>query len=223
MSKSIRLIGDVHGKWDAYAALIKDVPVSIQVGDMGVGFFNPETETYSMPPEDLMVKGSHKYIRGNHDNPNFFNLSPYSIKDGTTEEVFGGGSGNWMFCGGAYSVDHHLRTIGVDWWGDEELTIHRFIKIINNYEIVKPKVMVTHDCPQSLLSENFFDRKIEGSSRTRQALQAMLESHQPEFWFFGHWHKTICEKIGKTTFVCLAELDYVDFDGTDGLKFSPIY
>jgi hypothetical protein len=35
---SIRFIGDVHGKWKQYKNIIKDVPVTRQVGDFGVGF-----------------------------------------------------------------------------------------------------------------------------------------------------------------------------------------
>ena len=34
----MRFIGDVHGKFTQYKRLIADVPASIQVGDMGVGF-----------------------------------------------------------------------------------------------------------------------------------------------------------------------------------------
>lgn len=34
----MRFIGDVHGKFKSYKTLIKDIPMSIQVGDMGVGF-----------------------------------------------------------------------------------------------------------------------------------------------------------------------------------------
>jgi hypothetical protein len=80
--------------------------------------------------------------------------------------------------------------------------------------------MVTHDGPMKVTEEMFVKsgHAMGGlnarliPTRTGQALQAMLDFHQPKFWFFGHWHKTMQYKYGDTNFHCLGELDYVDFN-----------
>ena len=36
---TLRLIGDVHGKYDAYLDLIKEADYSIQLGDLGLDYF----------------------------------------------------------------------------------------------------------------------------------------------------------------------------------------
>jgi hypothetical protein len=40
----------------------------------------------------------------------------------------------------------------------------------------------------------------------------MLDIHQPEEWYFGHWHKTMQYKYGRTYFHCIGILDYVDVE-----------
>jgi len=49
-------------------------------------------------------------------------------------------------------------------------------------------------------------------TRTGQALQSMWEYHQPEMWFFGHWHETRDLTLNGTKFQCLGEMDYVDVE-----------
>ena len=43
----------------------------------------------------------------------------------------------------------------------------------------------------------------------------MMSVHEPDYWFFGHWHKTMAYKHGKTTYVCLGIHDYIDVDLAD--------
>ena len=54
---------------------------------------------------------------------------------------------NWdiMFVGGAFSVDRHLRTRGLDWWEDEEYSIRELTAIVDRFAAVQPRIMVTHD------------------------------------------------------------------------------
>lgn len=51
-------------------------------------------------------------------------------------------------------------------------------------------------------------------SITVQAFDNMFEMHKPKLWIFGHWHHTLYKKISDTMFVCLGELDYIDYDET---------
>ena len=105
--------------------------------------------------------------------------------------------------GGANSIDKHLRTEGKDWYATEELSYSQLGKAVDNYIYDSPRVMFSHTCPSSVKKQLF---NYDESSRTEQALQVMFELHQPEYWFFGHFHKSVDELINGTRFICLAEL-----------------
>lgn len=207
---TIRIIGDVHGKFRNYRDVIRDVPRSIQVGDMGVGFKrnHGDFEWCANPPYDSMSRGDHKFIRGNHDNPQACSRHPYWIADGTVVDG--------IYClGGAVSIDKAWRTQGLDWWPDEECSYAELERMIDDYAAIKPEVVVTHDCPSSIANEilsAFNMQKIEDGSRTRVALERMLESHQPREWFFGHWHVSLSFVREQTRFTCLNELEHVDVE-----------
>lgn len=210
---TIRLIGDVHGKFNRYKAIIKDGPPSIQVGDMGVGFrrtfdgINGNKGEYTNnPPYDLMLANAARFIRGNHDNPSVCDRHSQCIQDGSIESGV-------MFIGGAQSVDRQFRTEGYDWWPDEELSIEELGDLIDVYVGAKPRVMITHDCPEEVaeaMEAHSGRRKLDLQSRTRQALQSMWSAHSPELWVYGHWHYSFDHVLRGTRFVCLAELEYRD-------------
>ncbi len=204
-TNKMRLIGDVHGKYRNYATLLMNTPddmPSIQVGDFGIGFGPVPTQL-----EELMVKRGDKFIRGNHDKPSECKQHSQWIPDGSVY--------NDVFCiGGASSIDRAYRTEDVDWWPDEELSIAELNKAIDIYTQIKPKVVVSHDCPEAIariLFEHIYTE--EGSNRTRDALQAMYDIHMPQFWIFGHWHTNRMALFqNTTTFVCLNELNYIDIE-----------
>jgi hypothetical protein len=207
----VRLIGDVHGKFKRYREIIRGVPFSIQVGDMGVGFRkikDGEVTWSNNPPYEAMNEGDHRYIRGNHDNPEVCLRQSHWIPDGSLVEG--------MFCvGGAVSVDKQWRTEGLDWWADEECSYEKLNEIIDDYAKIKPDVVISHDCPESIALQIlavFNRKKIEDGSRTRQALEQMLYIHQPREWYFGHWHIPLQFKSGNTLFRCLDELEYADIE-----------
>lgn len=216
-----RIVGDIHGKFNDYSFFSLgvgrtyhrgDTPPpehSIQIGDFGIGFYS--SYWHESVNEWMKVNPNHRFIRGNHDDPDMVKTMNNYIPDGTVE-------GDKMFIGGAWSIDHNMRTPGKDWWFDEELTIEELNNLIDIYEKVKPRYMFTHDCPTAIAWEMFISKGLSlgGSTqiktRTGEALQAMFEIHKPEKWFFGHWHQTRNQNILGTEFQCLGELDYVDVD-----------
>lgn len=198
-------IGDVHGKFGPYQRLIRNERDSIQVGDMGVGFFrHSNAKPMPNPPHAKMWRGGHRFIRGNHDNPAQCRTHSQWIKDGTIE-------GEVMFVGGATSIDKEFRVKGFSWWEDEELSHQELLLMADIYRLARPRIMVTHDCPQpvaevvALVANRPF--KLEESCATRQAFQSMWEYHQPDIWIFGHWHTSFDKDMAGTRFVCLAELE----------------
>lgn len=213
----VRFIGDVHGKFGRYKTLLADSPYpTIQVGDMGLGFRNRATGAWSSnPPYDQMAAGGHLFIRGNHDSPGACARHSQWIKDGTVVD-------DMMFIGGALSIDKEYRTEGFSWWADEELPQQRLDALVHECAIVKPKIMVTHECPESI-AEIIVGRipdlrggriKLDPrfASRTRVAFQEMFEAHQPKLWIFGHWHVPLDEAVAGTRFICLPELAFIDID-----------
>lgn len=208
----MRFIGDVHGKFKSYKKVIRDVPISIQVGDMGVGFkkYRADRELIwdTNPPYDAMKKGDHRFIRGNHDNPGVCKQQELWIPDGELVH-------NKIFClGGALSVDRAYRTEGIDYWSNEELSHQELNTLVDKYESIKPEYVVTHDCPDSIANEIMMAYRKDKSepSITRQALESMFYIHQPKYWIFGHWHHSMQFSRSGTNFICLAELEYIDLD-----------
>ncbi len=221
MPRIVRFIGDVHGKYERYKKIIVESPPSIQVGDMGIGFRRTqgprEGEFYTNPPHYAM-EPNHRFIRGNHDNPQECAKHSQWIADGAVE-------GDMMFIGGAVSIDRAFRQEGYSWWPDEELSSEQLGTLVDKYQQVKPRIMVTHDAPEEVAAEIVdwdrasMDRKANPvkldpahSSRSRQAFQSMWVSHSPDIWIFGHWHKSFDHVLRGTRFICLAELEHKDLE-----------
>ena len=199
----MRFIGDIHGKYKRYTAIVKECDASIQVGDFGMGFSPKHPWDYKT---DKSFYSNHRFIRGNHDSPSHCARTPWWIPDGTVED-------SMMFIGGALSIDAASRQEGVSWWRDEELSIEAFNRLIDKYEQIKPDIMVSHEAPEYIIKDTMsWYGKMELPSRTRQALQTMWEIHSPKLWVFGHWHSSVDRVINGCRFRCLNELEYEDID-----------
>lgn len=206
-----RYIGDVHGYKNELESLLKNLPEDVtavtQVGDMGVGFGQGEYWHYSL--DNTLIQHNARFIRGNHDSPEICKSMRSWIPDGAIEDDI-------MYIGGAWSIDQAYRTRGYDWWEDEELSYEQLNLQINVYDMLRPIVMVTHDCPTIAATEMFINtnkalyKGIQYKTRTASAFQTMFEIHQPQLWIFGHWHHTKEAVINGTRFVCINELDYID-------------
>jgi len=190
-----KIIGDVHGKLNKYKEIVDKCDNSICVGDFG---FKKEWDWHVNN-----IKGNHWINPGNHDYMPVATKSQYPS------------TGNFKFFNelviftvrGADSIDRIYRTEGIDWFSDEELSYNEMQEAIDFYEKIKPKYVVTHDCPQTIM-QLFFG--YPDKSITRNGLQIMFEIHKPEIWFFGHHHTSVQAKIDGTNFVCLAELETYD-------------
>jgi predicted phosphohydrolase len=211
-----RLIGDIHGLVNDYKTYAIDnfEGPTIQIGDFGIGF--GQSDYWHESVDEYHMEGNRRFIRGNHDNPFACKDMQSWIPDGTVE-------GDVMFIGGAWSIDNpcappgwYKRTAGYDWWPEEENSDEEFERMYEEYKRVKPRVMITHDCPARISYEMFWKTGfITGPvypNRTGEWFDRFFEAHQPDEWYFGHWHKTMTYKSGNTTFMCLGELDFVDVE-----------
>lgn len=197
---TFRFVGDIHAEWYRYLEVIKGSENSIQVGDFGLGFGQNPVEYAGIDPT------KHRFIRGNHDAPALCEEAPNWIPDGHFDAEH-----SMFFVGGAVSIDIHLRTEGITWWKDEELSIERLYAMHDAFVEAKPRIMVTHECPEfvpPLMKRNYH----KDTSRTRQAFQSMWEMHKPEIWIYGHWHGSFDRNIMGTRFICLNILEHIDVD-----------
>ena len=201
----VRIIGDVHGKYGEYLHLTDAAEYSIQLGDMGFSYKH--------------MKGlnplNHTFFGGNHDNYDKINTVSHChgnfggrhLGNGAVGPVF-----NYFIVRGAYSVDKKYRTIGIDWWADEELNREQAERCINNFEQMKPEIVISHDCPASVVPEFMTNEWKLEKSFTGLVLDDMFEIHQPKTWIFGHHHNSKTTTKNGTKFICLDELNYIDLD-----------
>lgn len=202
-------IGDVHGCFYQYEQLIKNkkIDCSIQLGDMGVGFpiyiKSLTVKKYSYGTKTFAPnKGkNHKFIRGNHDDPEVCEKHPQYLGD------FGYLKNDIFFISGGYSIDKQMRTEWLDWWRDEELSFVKQKKVIELYKKHKPSVVISHECPteikKHIINYNNFKTKI--TSQTEKLLQSLLDINRPDYWIFGHYHIKKIKKIKETNFIALDE------------------
>ena len=190
---SLLVIGDVHGKIDNYWKILQKHKKgrSIQVGDFG---FKKQHDWHL----NNIDWTQHQINFGNHDDYTFLN-EPHSLSNWSYSY-----ESKIMTVRGAFSVDKEFRIKDIDWWENEELNYEEMSNAIGHYLFNKPKIMITHDCPQSVREFLF---GITDKSLTTNGLQQMFELHQPDLWIFGHHHKSKTETINGTKFICLSELE----------------
>ena len=211
----VRFIGDMHGSMKKYKKLIKSAPegISLQLGDFGVGFYYPYTTKLmgQNPPFDTMAKGSHYFIRGNHDNPTVCKQHKFWVEDGTYAP-----NAPDVFCiGGATSIDQAYRTEGYTWWEDEELSYGEWLRIMDKWEAEKPDILATHDVPEEVVMAIIAPRAHYThfyKSRTCQALNNLFEIHRPSLVLHGHHHISYREVYKGTEFIGVGESEYIDLE-----------
>ena len=149
--KTIYIVGDIHGKWDALFKEIDSFDMCdctlICVGDLGVGFKDShakEIRALQFANEFFAARDiDFLSIRGNHDNPAFFNgeIQRFSnlrlLPDYHVETI---NDKRFLFVGGAISIDRALRKQGVSYWKDEVFKL-------DHSKIQRCDVLITHSAP----------------------------------------------------------------------------
>lgn len=203
--RKIQLIGDVHGEFTRLRKILNSFKgTSIQLGDLGIGFIHKYVNpAFCIDPSapymlskitDIQCNREQMvFIRGNHDQPDMCRKHHnYLGEYGVFKDIF--------YISGGWSIDKAFRTEGVDWWPDEELDMKQCYEALRMYAEVKPDIVISHDCPTSILSL-LHSQVIE--TRTGQLLETMLKNHQPSQWYFAHHHVKWESTINDTYFKCL--------------------
>lgn len=192
-------IGDVHGKYDLYLDIARTKENTVQIGDLGF--------RYSCL--DALDPALHKIVAGNHDNYDTITRLPHYLGDWGLHTLAGT---EFFFLRGAYSIDRDSRTIGVDWWSQEEIPIEAFMEARTAYRELKPRIVITHTCPE-VMAPVFLEPRNSHRvhvTKTGWMLDELFGIHQPELWVFGHYHTSRTAIEGNTKFVCLNELETLD-------------
>lgn len=191
----ITFIGDIHGQGEYYLELTNQHPLTLQVGDFGVGFAG-----YTVPEK---VEGNHWFIRGNHDDPAKCYKHPNFLGDFGYKKEWG----ELFYVSGADSIDKAFRVEGRDYWRMEELSYRTFYEqVIPLYSNTRPKIVMSHECPSEIATRILASGGLgsgKGRSLTSRALQRMMEIHSPDLWVFGHYHRKFETRYMGTKFVCI--------------------
>jgi len=222
----LRIISDVHGKRPQYLKLVEKANAegmyTLQLGDLGFAY-----EYRRLLENENFNTDMNKFFGGNHDaynllcnrlgNSSLPSLSSFCLGDYGSVNLNGV---SLFFVRGAFSIDKKYRSIGIDWFPEEELDSLEFDAVIDAYKAAKPELVVTHDCPDSVGHDNvlknpdvlreFGFNPNTFSTRTQVLLQRLFTAHQPQKWVFGHYHKNWTSTVNGTEFQCLDELCYVD-------------
>jgi len=195
-TKAMLFIGDIHGEVDWYMARIENEPASIQLGDFGHGFVQfPERPN------------THKFIRGNHDDPTLCRNDRRYMGDYGFDDATG-----IFYISGGFSIDRDYRTENVDWWRDEELNYTDLMACIELYNEKRPEIVVSHECPAHIVMMLHGAHSWFAPSRTANALDTMWRNHPPKTWLFGHHHKNYDSVVLGTRFICVASCDTINID-----------
>ena len=210
-----RIVGDIHGQFEEYKNLVNPAPASVQVGDFGLGF-----SAYNDGEMRRWQRNNpgHRFIRGNHDDPDVCNQMPGYLDDYKYDQ-----DNDVLYIGGAWSIDYYHRTEGRNWWDNEELSQNQFDEIGRLYLLYKPKTIISHDAPYQVpIKMGLLNPAFGGPimTRTGYRLQMLFNQYQPKHWFFGHWHQDKTLQINGCEFTCLGCMSYADFD-FKALQYSP--
>ena len=211
----LRIVGDIHGKFSQYLKTVEKAEHSLCLGDFGFADSWNKLHYSSLNPE------SHKVLAGNHESYDTAPRSPFYLGD-FGEATIGGVA--LFYIRGGISIDRTYREAERinrgprTWWSQEELNFSQMLACLQAYRRVKPSIVVSHVpcasfsklvCPDDKILTDFGFHK--GFKEATQLLgDELLKIHRPKVWYSAHMHRSLTEEIDGTTFVALAELEYID-------------
>jgi len=231
--KPIYFLGDIHEEFEILKQEIISFDIRdcyiIQVGDFGIGFKDLENNKQILGHLNkfLRIRNIDMFaIRGNHDDPKFFNGDYYLsnlklLKDYTQLNI---NDINFLFIGGAISIDRMKRikrneiNKSLDnpnrcYWKDEVFNFDE--DKLNSIEGVD--VLVCHNAPDFAVPNNNFgfpDIVREFAEKDSNLIKELLderkiitkafdilsEKNNIKHYIYGHFHRSYNMKIVDTNF-----------------------
>jgi Icc-related predicted phosphoesterase len=221
----VMVAGDWHGSpsWAEACfqhAYSKGVDVIVHAGDFGFWVDNQWTAEYLRRVEQaaqewnipiLWACGNHE----DHSRRHEFNSPDRPM----TTYLARGDRWTWwgkrfMALGGAFSVDRFMRTEGVGWWPEEELSNDE-IEHASRHDGHQVDVVIAHDCPtgvfipgigadaQTQTRGDWPDHMLAGALKHRDKVRRVWEATRPKLWVHGHYHRQYELEYEGTRFVGL--------------------
>jgi predicted phosphodiesterase len=212
-SGGVYVLGDIHGEYSELvkaSELLPENSLIIQVGDFGLGFNvnSIDKENLNLFTKNAYNKNTKCYvIRGNHDDPSYFDNGPHYhssqitlLKDYTSKII---NDKQFLFIGGATSIDRYSRIVGIDYWPDEHL----------NYDTCNEcDILITHTCPSFCfpcpnkvqlynIVQNYCDEQyqiiclVEDLMKEREIADVIFHNAKPKKLYYGHFHNSNNEII----------------------------
>ena len=213
MNKPVYIVGDLHGHFGPMKMSILNYNISncilICVGDLGVGFHHPYKEhSIWRKLNDFFEHHNITFlsIRGNHDDPKYFSgtdrivLSNLELVADYTRKTINGEE--FLFVGGAISVDRIHRLPGTSYWHDETFVLRHELA-------AQCDVLITHSAPlwngptdkAGISSWCDKDKMLwDECVQERHDHTALLELCKPKKHYCGHFHtSSVAENHGCTS------------------------
>ena len=251
---SLWFLGDTHGENMAIAPHLlrgkadrEEKKAIVHVGDFGVGFCPTlDGEFDQLETLDVRLRSYNItlfVVRGNHDNPYFWNTKETLIQDCMNDnmieniifvpdhtlltiELKDRKEPVKIYCnGGAVSVDRINRTANRSYWWDEHFSIpsaKELAEIPNDLDVV-----VTHTRPTGvwpidknniqywLLRDMSLDRDLEVEGMNMKTMfDSIKEDNKKFIHYYGHFHKSNTEFIGDVKHQALDIKELVEFRNT---------
>ena len=202
---TILYAGDIHGNVNTFAKIDQEAQrlgaiAIVQCGDFGYYwpgrnelqlYFEKRAQQNELQHPVYFVDGNHEqFPRLNFDweqqgQPDVVELSKnvFHVRRGSFIKI---GEIGHAFCGGAISIDRHLRVEGASWWSEEQPTHDEYLRFFDTIQTMKPDVIVTHEAPR-LVPLYKTARYNDPVAHSLQRVLTLSE-HRPLRWYFGHHH-----------------------------------
>jgi hypothetical protein len=214
----VGVAGDWHGNtaWAVKtvgkisALLPRDSPrVILHLGDFGIWSGRDGREYLSRLDAALADASADLcFVDGNHEDfPLLARLRPGPDgREQVTERIWHLPRGyrwrwhgrDWLALGGAVSLDRAVRTAGVDWWPEEEITRRQAASVM---EAGPADVMITHECPAGVehtfppLPTSWSPADLRRSDAHRALLREVVLAVQPRWLMHGHLHLSYQRRV----------------------------
>lgn len=246
----ILLAGDIHGQLHAFRRLTEIAKTNaadavIQLGDFGLWDHTDAGRKFLNAAGDIadeqdvqwfFIDGNHEcvprikeYEQASPDDYPFTHVRP-KIKHIRRGGIFVWDDVVFLAMGGAFSIDLDLRTVGRDYWPEEEISqddVDVALSNIGNWPRID--VMLTHDTGDvskttlDRLSNMYLnDRLTRRAEHNRKMLEQVISAARPKILFHGHYHTRLSYVHSNVQIEALAHSDrlsksYIFFE-TDKFK-----
>jgi hypothetical protein len=144
------------------------------------------------------------FVDGNHENHNRLKQLPektmfggkvgevsHSIFHLKRGEVYTFNDKKVISIGGAMSTDKQYRRENISWWKEELLSYQEENYVLDQIQLHRPNVILSHTCPTCLVFEILNDCSKYNDPVSKFFNHVLTIYEDFEHWYFGHFHKDI--------------------------------